>query len=750
MSSKVYTSTSVPVEPAVGVLRSLSDFDIKKLFGKGHTGKVYLAVDKVSQAPVAIKVVPKTPGHNGTILREQAIHKSLQGCSFSAPLLASWEDDKQFYLVTPYYPGSDLAINLGAAGVFGEARVKFYTAELIVALEELKARDILHRDIKPANIAFTPSGHLRLLDFGCATRLEGPKNIVFDVDPSATSGSFHLPYTSFTSTERVGTAPYMSVEQHLGCPYSFEADLHAVGVIVYQMFTGRLPFGHGAGSQEEVMAAVVGEQLGFRPEDKVSAEGRSLISLLLRRDSRRPTNLEQVMSHSFFEGVRWESVRSQTTTPPWKPLVGRLPKQSTGCLSEGGLCELITDTSFLYISPHLLDARARATETIFNRISRLFGKNSHLPTPSPPPSPPPTVTANFSLPINIVSSPPTMSLPPFPATTPAFPVGGPLPAFVLEGLRQRKLASSRVRPKPDVPILVVTAAEAELLGSDWASSQSTCDSPGDLSDSSLSPAKAEDPSWNPPLPSGPEIRRPVNLKAKRLSRKENKGCVAALNPVSDPKSSRTPLTMVSMPQNGRQVLNPKCVSVKPLAQKGIPQKLQRKTSKVAPYSAPKTKVKVKSNPQPMSKIGVFGSSPPRHAFQITRPRSPLPASRLSPPSYTRPGRFPSPESSDKFNSDKLLVRSYGVSIPKVNLEPDRSNNSLLVVQERRKVIEDYSVYSALRASTPPLKIGPHYKGELPSASPQGVLQDLCRLWIRISMGFRRTFSQIAIYIEKTY
>ncbi|KAG6867946.1 hypothetical protein C0993_009197 [Termitomyces sp. T159_Od127] len=284
---------------------SLSDFTIVKLIGQGSSGAVYRARERNSGKYVALKVVEKGIYCDSRTLLEQQLQQSLSASPFVLPLLASWHDSANFYLVSHLCGGQDIEVNLSIEGRFSEERARFYAAELLVALEDLKAHNVLHRDLKPANILLTSKGHVRLSDFGLATKLKAAPvtRYDFDVDPTACSGSFTIHDPDFTSSERVGTPSYMNADQLLGRPYSFEADLHGLGVTIYQMLTGRLPFGEGAKSREETLEAVVCEHLVFRPEDKVSPQARDLLAKLLGRDSRNPAQLLDIKSHPWFDGV---------------------------------------------------------------------------------------------------------------------------------------------------------------------------------------------------------------------------------------------------------------------------------------------------------------------------------------------------------------------------------------------------------------------------------------------------------------
>lgn len=386
--------------------RTFADFDILKLIGTGGTSRVYLARDKLSLRLVALKSISKAYRSDAQlegVANEQQVHCFICNSKneFILPIMGSWHDNENFFIVTEYIPGCDLAVDLLKVRKLEEDAVRFYAAELVVALESLHEKKVMHRDIKPGNILIDPDGHIRLCDFGSAKAFYEPTGwrekeepipdfISFDVDGSCNSGSFLKPNLEpvYMAQESCGTPYFMSPEQHLGTDYSFDVDYWGLGVTMYRMLTGRMPFGNHASSRVDIKACVLKEHLVFQPVDSVSPVGRALLKqLLARRPSHRLT-LEDLKDHPFFAGIDWKVVAKKGLIPPSKPFVHPIPQPRSDLpITPGRVYTRADDPypAFRYISkeldrplpcPSLLSDRSIMTMSKHNIFKRA-GKSLH-------------------------------------------------------------------------------------------------------------------------------------------------------------------------------------------------------------------------------------------------------------------------------------------------------------------------------------------------------------------------------------
>ncbi|KAJ7160774.1 kinase-like domain-containing protein, partial [Mycena filopes] len=319
---------------------SLKDFDVLHLIGRGKTSTVYLVRSKSNGKLYALKQAPKK-AQAADIEQEQNLLKSIAGLP-DAPksllsLVASWSDSEYFYLLTAWCAGKDLSSLLTSGRFFSVDRTKAYMVQLVLAVQTLHDMKIIHRDIKPANIFLTQDGNVILGDFGFAkhfatsltTGNQEPTEVSFDVDPNASAGSFFKPTEddeSCITRERCGTLHWMSPAQIAGTPYSFDADVFALGVVMHQMSTGRLPFPY-ATTPEELRAAYAQDLVTFRGEDGLDGSAKDLITGLLARDVGVRLTLEEVKEHPYFHGADWSAARQQSGPTPWAPPAAFVPKE---------------------------------------------------------------------------------------------------------------------------------------------------------------------------------------------------------------------------------------------------------------------------------------------------------------------------------------------------------------------------------------------------------------------------------------
>ncbi len=207
----------------------LGRYTVEQAIGSGGMGEVYRARDEKLERVVAIKIL--SPGLvTGDEARRRFRKEALALAKLSQPHIAAvydvGEQDGVDYLVMECVPGQTLSAVL-KAGPLSVERATSIVLEIAGALEEAHEQGVIHRDLKPGNVMITPRGHAKVLDFGIA-KLLAP--LAADATASMETGLL------------IGTPLYMSPEQAQGNPVDVRTDLWSLGVIYFQLLTGRTPF----------------------------------------------------------------------------------------------------------------------------------------------------------------------------------------------------------------------------------------------------------------------------------------------------------------------------------------------------------------------------------------------------------------------------------------------------------------------------------------------------------------------------
>ena len=151
--------------------QSIRDYESLAIIGRGAFGEVHVCREKKTGKIYAIKKIKKyilvIKNQIRHILNEQIL-MSKASSPWIVELKASFQEDDYLYLVMEYLPGGDLMGLLIARDIFTEEESKFYTAEIILAIESIHELNCIHRDIKPDNILIAKDGHIKLTDFGLA------------------------------------------------------------------------------------------------------------------------------------------------------------------------------------------------------------------------------------------------------------------------------------------------------------------------------------------------------------------------------------------------------------------------------------------------------------------------------------------------------------------------------------------------------------------------------------------------------
>ncbi|KAG2670263.1 hypothetical protein I3760_14G077500 [Carya illinoinensis] len=301
----------------------LKHFRPIKHLGSGDTGSVHLVELCGSGLNFSMKAMDKS-----VMLNRNKVHRAraerqildMLDHPFLPALYASFQTKTHVCLITDYCPGGELFLLLERqpTKVLKEDAVRFYAAELIIALEYLHCHGIIYRDLKPENVLLQSNGHVCLTDFdlscltSCKPQLlipgtyekkkqhKGHENPIFMAEPVRASNSF------------VGTEEYIAPEIITGARHTSAVDWWALGILMYEMFYGYTPF--RGKTRQKTFSNILQKDLKFSRRILVSLQAKQLMYQLLHRDpknrlgSREGTN--EIKSHPFFWGVNWTLIRN--------------------------------------------------------------------------------------------------------------------------------------------------------------------------------------------------------------------------------------------------------------------------------------------------------------------------------------------------------------------------------------------------------------------------------------------------------
>ncbi|HUL74144.1 MAG TPA: protein kinase, partial [Vicinamibacterales bacterium] len=303
------------------------------LLGRGGMGEVYRADDLRLGQPVALKLLPKALGQDARRLAQ--FHNEVRTArQVSHPNVCRVYDigdvDGDLYLSMEYVDGEDLAASLKRIGRFPEDKALEVARQIAAGLGAAHDRSVIHRDLKPANIMLDAAGKARIMDFGLAA--------IGDV-----------------GDVRVGTPAYMAPEQLEGREVTARSDIYALGLVLYELFTGR----------RALTGATVAELVQQQQSGTITAPTavvkdldptieRAILRCLDRDPARRPASALAV-SASLPGGDPLAAALAAGETP--SPEMVAAAGGNEALLSRGGRLAWVAATAALLISGAAISSR---------------------------------------------------------------------------------------------------------------------------------------------------------------------------------------------------------------------------------------------------------------------------------------------------------------------------------------------------------------------------------------------------------
>ncbi|TXG49962.1 hypothetical protein EZV62_025837 [Acer yangbiense] len=315
--------------PAENRCVGLEDFEVLKVVGQGAFAKVYQVRRSGTSEIYAMKVMRKDKivqknhaeymkserdiltkvDHPFVVQLRYSFQRSDLHCYAFGALYNVYSDNVdssvvqtkyRLYLVLDFVNGGHLFFQLYRQGLFREDLARIYTAEIVSAVSHLHANGVMHRDLKPENILLDADGHVMLTDFGLAKQFD----------------------ENTRSNSMCGTLEYMSPEIVLGKGHDKAADWWSVGILLFEMLTGKPPF--TGGNRQKIQQKIIKDKMKLPAF--LSSEAHSLLRGLLQKDvSKRlgsgPGGSEEIKSHKWFKAINWRKLEAREICPSFLPEV---------------------------------------------------------------------------------------------------------------------------------------------------------------------------------------------------------------------------------------------------------------------------------------------------------------------------------------------------------------------------------------------------------------------------------------------
>jgi len=292
---------------------TLGHYRIVECIGQGGMGQVYKAWDERLQRTVALKMLPpehsEVPRRRRRLLREAQMVSALRHPAIVSVLEFATLGNRDA-LVLEWVDGATLQ-ELSQERPWELAQILEVSVEIAEALASAHGAGITHRDLKPSNIMVDRSGRVRILDFGIAQR-------------ESKSAEETLTEPTWRTGEHPGTPGYMSPEQALGEPIDSRTDIFSLGIVIYQMLTGVLPF---PGKTPQVRLAQLLSHPPVAPSSHRPAIPPALdalvLAMLAKARQERPQRMQDVAAtlgdiSRKVRNPREPQAPRRVSLPPWR------------------------------------------------------------------------------------------------------------------------------------------------------------------------------------------------------------------------------------------------------------------------------------------------------------------------------------------------------------------------------------------------------------------------------------------------
>ena len=274
----------------------LKDLDNIKELGKGNYGFVNLVKSKKNKHLYEIKSLDLMQIKKEKLEKSVELEKNVLlkvDHPFIMKMVKYLKNDTHIFFIMEYIKGKELWDVMRDIGLCNKSQTQFYGASMLSTMDYLHKHHYIYRDLKPENIMINDKGYIKIIDFGTVKEIKD------------------------RTTTNVGTPQYMAPEMVNGTGYSFQIDMWAVAICMYELFCGKVPFGEDSEDPMEIYKAITKEDLIFPSfvHDDLFME---LISKMLKKvPTNRLWKFEQIKDNPYFQDFDWEKLMSLSLPPPY-------------------------------------------------------------------------------------------------------------------------------------------------------------------------------------------------------------------------------------------------------------------------------------------------------------------------------------------------------------------------------------------------------------------------------------------------
>ena len=280
----------------------LEDFKVLKVIGRGSFGKVCLVEYLPTHETFAMKSLKKDLLIEQEQIENTLLEKEILQ-TIDYPLLCGlvfcFQTEERIYFVMPFLSGGELFQHLRKFRTFDEDKVRFYGAQIALALEYLHSKGIVYRDLKPENILMDEDGYLKLADFGMAKKLKEDEKAM-----------------SFCGTPEYLAPEIITMEGH-----DKMADWWSFGILLYEMLCGLPPF--YMENLDKMYDMIQNSQVKFPKRINLSDSAKDIIQKLLEKNPKKRLGyhkgIEEIKTHPFFAKIDFNAIEQKKIKAPFIP-----------------------------------------------------------------------------------------------------------------------------------------------------------------------------------------------------------------------------------------------------------------------------------------------------------------------------------------------------------------------------------------------------------------------------------------------